>query len=351
MTSEKLNEVLRNIEPLDPELMKTTRARIDGLIKPLGSLGELEDLAVRLSAITGQMRFRFDKRATIVMAADHGITEEGVSAAPRDITWIQTLNMTKGITGVCAFAKEARSDLYIVDIGVDRDLAGAPIHHKKVRRGTANFTKEAAMTREEARRALVVGIEMAEEAIGKGAQLVAIGEMGIGNTTPATAVIAALTGAAVCEITGLGANLPAEKRAHKIAVIEKGLALHHRTQADPLHILSCVGGLDIAGMAGVILGAAAKRVPVIIDGVIAAASALIAAGLSEYATAYMIASHASAEPAAGVALEHLGLKAPIDLGLRLGEGTGAVMMMPLVDMASAMMAHMITFEEAGFSLE
>lgn len=350
MKRKKLEETLANIHPLDTDMMGRTRARIDGLIKPLGSLGELEELAVRLSAITGQMRFRFDRKATIVMAADHGVTDEGISAAPKDVTWIQTLNMTKGITGVCAFAKEARSDLYIVDIGVDRDLSDAPIHHRKVRCGTANFTREAAMTQEEALEAIGVGIEMAERALADGAQLLAVGEMGIGNTTPATAIIAAITGAEVDRITGLGANLPEDKRAHKVAVIEKGLSLHVTASSGPLEVLAGVGGLDIAGMTGVILGAAAHRVPVIIDGVIAAAAALIAGELSAEARAYMIASHASAEPAATVALAHLGLKAPIDLGLRLGEGTGAVMMMPLVDMASAMMAHMLTFEEAGFSL-
>lgn len=347
---EQLDAILEGIKPLDQETMSRTRERINSLIKPPGSLGRLEDLAVQLSGITGEAFPKLEEKRIIVMAADHGVHCEGVAPNPQEITAIQTPNFAKGVTGVCALAKQSKGTVSVVDIGVNGDTVYPGVLQRKIRMGTSNMAKGPAMSYEEAIRSIEIGIAVAEEAIENGATVLGIGEMGISNTTASTAVISVLGGLPATELVGVGAGLPENRLPHKAQVIQKSIDLNQPDPSDPIDVLAKVGGFEIGGMTGVIIGAAKNRVPLVIDGFISYASTLLALHLSPAIKDYLIPSHQSAERGSQKALSLIGLSPMFDLGFRLGEGSGAAIAFNFIDAALSMNREMITFEEAKITL-
>ncbi|RKD31923.1 nicotinate-nucleotide--dimethylbenzimidazole phosphoribosyltransferase [Thermohalobacter berrensis] len=345
-----LNQTVKKIGKLDDEIMEKTRKRVDNLIKPIGSLGKLEDIVVKLSGITKKPFPKVDNKAVIVFAADHGVYEEGVAAYPQEVTVIQTLNFVKGVTGVCALAKQARADVIPVDIGIKEDVKEEGIINRKIKYGTDNMAKGPAMSREEAIKSIEVGIEIAEKEIKKGRNLLATGEMGICNTTPSSAIVSVIGGYAPIEVTGKGANYPEDKLLHKASVIKRAIEINKPDPEDGIDILSKVGGLEIGGMAGVMLAGAANRVPVVVDGFISTAAALIAYKIEPKVKDYLIPSHFSAEKGAIKGSKLLGLRPMLDMDMRLGEGSGAVLAFNIVEAAVYMNNEMITFEEAGINV-
>ena len=343
-------ETIDRIQPTDPRLLAQAQARLDRLTKPIGSLGRLEDLAARYVMITGEIKPKVPGGAVFTFAADHGVTAEGVSAYPSAVTPQMVLNFLRGGAGVNVLARHAGLEVRVVDIGVDFDFDAVPgLIHKKVMSGTKNFVKESAMSPAQAEQAIEVGIELATEAVQQGIGLIGTGEMGIGNTTASSAITAVMTGRSVSEVTGRGTGIDDASHARKIAVIQRALDLHQLDSTDAMRVLAKVGGLEIAGLAGLMLGAAAARIPVVLDGFIAGAAALIAVGLQPHCKDYLIASHRSVERGHQVMLDHLGLKPLLDLDLRLGEGTGACLGMSLVFAAIKILTEMATFDEAGVS--
>jgi nicotinate-nucleotide--dimethylbenzimidazole phosphoribosyltransferase len=341
---------LPTIPPLDSAAAAAARARQDSLTKPLGSLGRLETLAVQLAAITGQARPSVARKAVIIMAGDHGVTQAGVSAYPADVTPQMVLNFLHGGAAINVLARHAGARVVVVDVGVAADLPDLPgLLCRKVARGTQNMTLGPALTRAEAEAALQVGLDTVSAEIDAGLDLLGTGDMGIGNTTPSAAIVAAITGAPVAHVTGRGTGVDEAGLRRKVAAIETALRVNQPDRADALDVLAKVGGLEIAGLAGVMLGAAARRVPVVIDGFISGAAALIAAGLVPSVTGYMIAAHRSVEIGHRVLLDHLGLVPLFDLDLRLGEGTGAALAFHLVEAAARLHSEMATFAEAGVS--
>ena len=345
-----ISETITAIGVLDERAMNEARERQRQLTKPPGSLGRLEELAVQIAGITGAAQPSVSRRAVIVMAADHGVTEEGVSAYPAEVTGQMVANFLGGGAAINVLARAAGARVVVVDIGVRGDLAPhAGLVSKKVRRGTANFRRGAAMTRAEAERAIEVGMDVLGEESARGLDLVATGDMGIGNTTAASAITACLTGADVADVTGRGTGIDEAARLHKVDVIQRAIEANRPDRTDAIDVLAKVGGLEIAGLTGVILGAAARRIPVVLDGFIAGAAALVAVQLAPAARPFLIAGHRSVEPGHRAALESLGLRALLDLDLRLGEGTGAVLAMHLVDDALRIHREMATFADARVS--
>ena len=345
-----LRETIDRIQPTDPRLLAQVQARLDRLTKPVGSLGRLEELAARYVMITGELKPQLPRGTVFTFAADHGVTAEGVSAYPSAVTLQMVLNFLRGGAAVNVLARHAGIEVRVVDIGVNFDFDAAPgLIHKKVMPGTNNLLVESAMSPAQAEQALQVGIELAREAAQQGIGLIGTGEMGIGNTTASSAITAVMTGRPVFEVTGRGTGIDDASHAHKIEVIQRALALHRLNQADAMQVLAKVGGLEIAGLAGLMLGAAAARIPVVLDGFIAGAAALIAVGLQPRCKDYLIASHRSVERGHEAILEHLGLKPLFDLDLRLGEGTGACLGISLVFAAIKILTEMATFDEAGVS--
>lgn len=334
---------------LDREAMQQARARQDQLTKPRGSLGVLEEISVQLAGIYGDPRPLPGRKAVIVMAADHGVTEEGVSLYPPEVTAQMVLNFLAGGAAINVLARHAGAEVRVVDIGVKVPVRGEGLVSRKVRAGTANMARGPAMTREEARRAVKVGIEVAREEIEKGARMLAAGDMGIGNTTAASAVTACLCARDPVEVTGRGTGIDDTGLERKVAVVRRALEVNRPDPSDPLDVLAKVGGLEIAGIAGVMLAAAAQRVPVLVDGFISGAGALIAAGLRPGARDYMIASHLSVERGHAVQLQKLGLRPVIHADMRLGEGTGAALAFSVVEAAMKILDEMATFAEAGVS--
>ncbi|HAP41757.1 MAG TPA: nicotinate-nucleotide--dimethylbenzimidazole phosphoribosyltransferase [Nitrospira sp.] len=345
-----LDEAVRQIQPVDRHIAAKAQARLDGLTKPLGSLGRLEETAVRYAAITGDVKPNVPRGVVFTFAADHGVATEGVSAYPSEVTPQMVLNFLRGGAGVNVLARHAGVEVRVVDIGVAYDFGMVPgLIQKKVMRGTRNLRREPAMSRAEAAQAVHIGIDLATEAAREGIGLIGTGEMGIGNTTPSAAVTAVMTGRAVAEVTGRGTGIDDAGHVHKIHVIEEALDRHRPDPTDALDAVAKVGGLEIAGLAGLILGSAAARVPVVLDGFIAGAAALVAVGIQPLCRDYLIASHRSVERGHQAILEHLGLKALFDLDLRLGEGTGACLGMGLVQASIKILTEMATFGEAGVS--
>lgn len=343
-----LQEVCGRIQPLDTALREQAQARLDRLTKPLGSLGRLEELAAQYVAITGEVKPIIPRGVVFTFAADHGVALEGVSAYPREVTPQMVLNFLRGGAGVNVLARHAGVDVRVVDIGVDHEFGRIPgLLDRKIMNGTRNLSLEPAMTRSQAEQALTVGIELATEAVREGVGLIGTGEMGIGNTTPSAAITAVMTGRAVADVTGRGTGIDEAGHARKVRVIQTALDRHRPDRTDPLDVLAKVGGLEIGGLAGLILGAAAARVPVVLDGFIAGAAALIAVGLQPFCSGYLIASHRSVEEGHRVLLDHLSLKPLLDLDLRLGEGTGACLGIDLVCAAIKIYTEMATFGEAG----
>lgn len=325
---------------------------IDSLAKPPKSLGKLEKIAAQLAAINGGKFPMFDKKAVIVCAGDHGVCDEGVTTNPQSVTVFQTLGFPKGTTGVCAIAKSVGATVVPVDVGVMEDLpADAGVILKKVKYGTDNMRKGPAMSREEAIRAIEVGIEVANEQIANGVNLLATGEMGIGNTTPSAAILAVLEGVDPDEVTGFGAGVGEGGVAYKAQVIREAIALNKPNKDDVIDVLAKVGGLEIAAMAGVTLAAAANSVPIVIDGYISTVSACIAAELNGAVKDYIIPSHASEEPGARIAATRLGVEPMLHMNMRLGEGSGAVLAFPIVEAALAMATQMVTLQQAAALIE
>jgi nicotinate-nucleotide--dimethylbenzimidazole phosphoribosyltransferase len=344
------HETIDRIQPTDVRLLAQAQARLDRLTKPIGSLGRLEELAARYVMITGEMKPKVPRGAVFTFAADHGVTVEGVSAYPSAVTPQMVLNFLRGGAGVNVLARHVGIEVRVVDIGVAFDFESAPgLIQRKVMPGTKNLMVESAMSLAQAEQALHVGIELATEAAHEGIGLIGTGEMGIGNTTASSAIAAVMTGRSVAEVTGRGTGIDDAGHAHKIDVIQRALAFHRLDSADAMEVLAKVGGLEIGGLAGLMLGAAAARIPVVLDGFIAGAAALIAVGLEPRCKDYLIASHQSVERGHRAILDHLGLKPLLDLDLRLGEGTGACLGMSLVFAAVKILTEMATFDEAGVS--
>ena len=340
------------IGPLDAGAMAAAAARWDMLTKPRGSLGRLESLGCQVAGITGQPRPRLAERLAFVLAGDHGVTAEGVSAYPSDVTAQMVQNFMRGGAAINVLARLAGARVVVVDMGVDADLPASPsLLSRKIRRGTRNFAQQAAMTEAEALACVEAGISLAEAEIGHGRAWVVAGEMGIGNTTASSAIVAAVTGAAVERVTGRGTGVAGAALSRKAEVIKQALERHRPDAQDALDILAKVGGFEIGGLAGVILGAAAHRCPVVLDGLISTAAALLAVGLVPAARAYLIAGHRSVEPGHGIALQFLGLEPVLDLALRLGEGSGGVLALPVLEAACRLLDEMATFGEAGVATE
>lgn len=345
-----IGRVIGSIPALDEAAARRAMERQMQLTKPPGSLGRLEELAIQLAAITGQVRPRLPRKAVIVMAADHGVTREGVSAYPSDVTAQMVGNFLAGGAAINVLARRAGARVVVVDVGVASDIpASDGLVVRKVAQGTRNLAVEPAMTRQEAERAVEAGIEVVESEQRRGLDLVATGDMGIGNTTASSAIVALLAGRRVADVVGRGTGVDDDGLARKVQAIERGIQATRPDTTNPLDVLAKVGGLEIAGLAGVILGGAAHGLPVVIDGFISGAAALVAGTLCPESRRYMIASHRSVEVGHVAALEALGLKPLLQLDLRLGEGTGAAIAMHLIDDALAIQDEMATFSEAGVS--
>lgn len=350
-----LEEIRRRIAPLDEAAMNAARSRMDELTKPPGSLGRLERLAERLCGITGEMPPRLGRKAVVVMAGDHGVCEEGVSAFPSAVTRQMVMGFLSGGAAVNVFAKHAGADVICVDMGVAEPIEHPELVVRRVGAGTANMTKGPAMTPGQTERALAAGIELAGELAAGGYGLLAVGEMGIGNTTAAAALACALLGAPPEAAVGRGTGIDDAGLARKRDAVERALAVNGfkawaaAPPARAFDALAALGGFELAGIAGLCLGGAIHRVPVLVDGFISTTAALAAARLGPQAAPYWIASHRSEEPGHTLVLEALGLEPMLELGMRLGEGTGAALCMRILEAGADALGSMATFASAGIS--
>ena len=340
----RLEEITGKIKPVNKEAMSEARRRQARLAKPPGSLGRLEELSVWLAGITGKVLSGIEKKRLIVFASDNGVTEEGVSSAPRSVTLKQAINLTTGKTGAAVLAGYSGCDITVCDVGIDGDVKSTAVLDRKIARGTKNIAKGAAMTREQALSALLTGAELAENA---DADIIGIGEMGIGNTTTAAAVLAALLGLGAEQVTGRGGGITDAAFKKKKEVIKRALLINRPQKNDVLDVIAKVGGFDIAAMCGAFLGSAAAGKPAVIDGFISAVAALCAVRLCPAALPYLTASHRSFEKGYALAVNELGLKPLFDLDMRLGEGSGCPLAFQLIEAACAVMNKTATFEEAG----
>ena len=343
-----LDRTISRIKPLDREAMELAHARQDTLTKPRGSLGRLEELSIQVAGITGQAPPKIEDKVIVIMVGDHGVTAERVSSYPSEVTAQMVYNFLREGAAINVLAGHVGARVLVVDIGVAQELEPHPkLMSRKVALGTSNMAHGPAMSREEAIRAVEVGIEVVERELARGMDILGAGDMGIGNTTPSSAIVAALIGAPVAQVTGRGTGIGDEQLQHKVKVIERALMLNRADPDDPLDVLAKVGGFEVGGIAGVILGAAAHHIPVVIDGFISGAGALIAVGLSSQVGDYLIAAHRSVEVGHRLVLERLGLAPLFDLNLRLGEGTGAALGICLVEAAVKILTEMATFAQAG----
>lgn len=342
---EELLALINQIKPVDETAMRAAVNHWDNIAKPIGGLGLLEDYIVRIAGIQGRADVDIDKKNIVVMCADNGVVEEGISQSGMEVTAVVADNIADGIASVNRMAARAGADVTAVDIGVAHPLRSAHILRRKVAPGTRNFLRGAAMTEQEMVRAVTTGIDLVQSLQEKGYVILGTGEMGIGNTTTSSALAAALLHMPVEQVTGRGAGLTREGLERKIQVISQGLSLHQQEMTGPLQALSCLGGLDIAGLTGVFLGGAIYRVPVVIDGLISAVAALIAARCNPLAAQYMLPSHMGKEPAMEAVMAELSLQPIIYGRLALGEGTGAALLFPMLDMAHKVYEENSTFED------
>lgn len=348
-----LEDTITAVGPLDAAAVAAARERQAALTKPSGSLGRLEDLSVQLAGIANQCPPPLPEPAVVaVFAADHGVHAQGVSPWPQEVTAQMVANFLASGAAVNAIAAQAGAAVCVVDVGVAADLPTAPgLLSRKVRPGTADMTEGPAMTLEEARLAVETGIKVAADLVDEGNRCLITGDMGIANTTASAALIAVFTGSTPALVTGRGTGIDDATWARKVEVVRRALDLHRCDPASPLEVLAAVGGLEHAALAGFILGGAARRVPVLLDGVIACAAAVAARAFAPRVTDYLIAGHLSTEPGALRALDALGLQPLLDLGMRLGEGSGAVLALPVVGAAARVLRDMATFDSAGVSGE
>ncbi len=355
-TRDALAHVIAAIGPLDRAAMEEAARRLDHLTKPPGSLGRLETIAIEVAGIRGEPVTAIGHPAVAVFAGDHGITAQGVSPYPSEVTRQMVANFAAGGAAINVLSRAADADLLVVDVGVAGDpiaawpaAGGGRFLDVRVAAGTRDFATEAALTAEDVRAAIGAGLDVADLLRATGCDLLAVGEMGIGNSTSASAIVAALTGRPALEVTGRGTGLDDAGVRHKAAVIDAALAARRPDPDRPLDVLAAVGGLEIAALVGAILGAAAHRIPVLLDGFITGAAALVAARLAPNLPARLLASHRSSEPGHRIVLESLGLDPILDLGLRLGEGSGAALAIPIVRSALRLLGEMATFQDAGVS--
>ncbi|MDR2018888.1 MAG: nicotinate-nucleotide--dimethylbenzimidazole phosphoribosyltransferase, partial [Syntrophobacterales bacterium] len=347
---ELLKNAVKKIKPVEEKWAVIAQARLDSLTKPQDSLGRLEEFVRRLVGIARHEMPVLDKKVIFTFAGDHGVVEEGVSAFPKEVTPEMVRNFLNGGAGINVLARHAGSDVVVVDMGVDYDFGGVPgLVDRKIMRGTRNFVKGPAMTSEETVQCIEAGIELAGIYASKGYMIMGTGDMGIGNTTPSSAIAAVVTGRIPREVTGRGTGITDEGLAKKIAVIEAGIRFNRPDPKDGIDVLSKVGGTEIGGIAGLILGAASHRVPVVVDGLISTAGALIAYIIEPAVKDYIFAAHNSVEQGHRIMLETMGLAPILDLGLRLGEGTGAALAMILIEAGLKIYKEMTTFKEAGVS--
>jgi nicotinate-nucleotide--dimethylbenzimidazole phosphoribosyltransferase len=339
---------LDRIRPVDPAAIARVQARIDSQAKPQGSLGRLEEFARQFVAVTGREEIR--RKTVFTFAGDHGVAFEGVSAFPREVTPQMVYNFIDGGAAINALTRHAGAEVTVVDMGVDHDFGPLPgLLDRKIGRGTANFAKGPAMTRGQALQSLQAGIDLAKDCRRNGIDLVGTGDMGIANTTPSAAIVAVLTGLPVARVTHRGTGIDDAALLHKVRVIEQGVALNQPDPRDPVDVLAKVGGFEIGGIAGLIVGCAAEGLPVVIDGFISTAGALIACELHPQVRDYLFAAHRSVEVGHAVMLEHLRLQPMLDLSLRLGEGTGAALGMTLIEASLRLLREVKTFADAGVS--
>ena len=352
----KIKETIEEIRVLDEAAMQSARARQSTLTKPLRSLGVLEDLSVKVAGITRNHMPEIKEKVIITMAGDHGVADEGVSIFPKEVTSQMVYNFLRGGAAINVLARYIGARVVVVDMGVAADIELKPVEHRsydfinrKIAYGTANMTKGPSMSYEDAERSIEAGIEVLEHEIEKGVGIVGVGDMGIGNTTPSSAIVAFITGAPIEKVTGRGTGLDDGGLESKIKTIKKAIELNKPDRGDAIDILAKIGGFEIGGMAGVMLAAASHRIPVVVDGFISGAAALIAYKLSPKIRDYLIASHLSVEAGHRDILDHLGINPLFDLNMRLGEGTGAALGINLVEASCKILREMATFEEAGVS--
>jgi len=344
----ELNRKLSHIEPIKESYLSLAQARLDRLTKPLGSLGQLEEIAKRYVAIVENLSPKLDKKLIYTFAGDHGVVTEGVSAYPKEVTPQMVYNFLRRGAGINVLARHVGAEVVVVDIGVDHEFQ--PVEGlliRKVARGTGNMVRGPAMSREQALQAVSVGLEMADHAREQKAGLVGTGDMGIGNTTPSSAILSTLTGLPASQVTHRGTGIDDATLALKIQTIEKAIARNKPDPKDPLDVLAKVGGFEIAGIAGLIIGCASHRIPVVVDGFISTAGAMIAVGLNPEIKGYLFAAHQSVEVGHRFMWEYIGQKPILNLSLRLGEGTGAALAMFIVEAAVKVLNEMATFTEAG----
>ena len=347
---DKINETINSIKPLDERAMAEARRRQDNLTKPQGSMGQLEFLSIQVAGIKGDARPRIIHKVIFTLAGDHGVTRKGVSAYPSEVTPQMVYNFLRGGAAINVLARQVGARVIVADLGVASVLERHPqLKDKKVALGTYNMAEGPAMSREEAIRSIEAGMELVEEELTKGMDILGTGDMGIGNTTPSSAITSALTGVDVAAVTGKGAGLDEEGWKRKVKVIQKAIALNQPDPKDAIDVLSKVGGFEIGGIVGLILAGARYRIPVVIDGFISGAAALVATSLSPQVRPYLISSHQSAEPGHRRILEHLGLIPLLNLNMRLGEGTGAALGIFLIEASLKILNEMATFAEAGVS--
>ena len=344
-----MHAIVDHIQSVDLHAGEEARRYLDILTKPPGSLGALEELAAQLCAITGELKPSITPPAVIVFAADHGVAAEGVSAFPQAVTAQMVANFAQGGAAINVFARQIGARIEVVDVGVASDITAAGVVNAKVCRGTANMVVADAMQPEQALEAVNVGVAAVERAKKTGAKCIMVGEMGIANTTASSAMLAVLTGESVASLAGVGTGIHQQQLTHKVAVIERAIAARNADPQAPLEVLAKLGGLEIAAMTGAYLAAAAHRLPTIVDGFIATVAALTACRICPAVRGYLIFGHRSQEPGHEVALRALDAKPLLDLGMRLGEGSGAVLAYPLLQSAAAMIAEMATFDSAGVS--
>lgn len=341
-----LASTLKSIRPVDEELKIKTKSKWDSLVKPFGSLGSLEELSIKIASITGKEKNNINKKAIVVMVSDNGILEEGVSVSPQNFTTLLTDSMVKGITGVATLAKLTKTDIVTVDIGLNSNYSHKKLLNRKIAYGTKNFTKEAAMTYEEAIKSIEVGIEIGDRLFKEGYKILGTGELGIGNTSTSSAVLSVLSELDVELITGKGSGMSEKQYKGKKNIILRGIEKHRPNKNDPIDVISKLGGFDIGGICGLFLSGAKNRKPVVMDGFISSVGALCAIRLNPLVKDFIIPSHLSDEPGAKYVFKELGLSPMLNLKMRLGEGSGCPLAFQLIEAALFTQENMGTFEEA-----